>query len=253
MEKAELRRHVLEALRQEPQTHVHAVETRIRRLSEAYERHDVLLLQEILWDLLVQGVVAPGKNSLNLNLPFVHVTEYGMRCLEEDALLLHDPDGYLERLVELGETLVENGILEAVREAVLCFLAGRHAASAVMLAAAGERLLDRLAETLLSHVSGTQQRRAARARLRRAERRVRRRFETIQAIATWIQLPDPLRRDLEVQLAGLLPLILIARDETGMWAARPISRDVAHANLLLFPEVVAVLAGVRAYLDGSNG
>ena len=92
MDKASLRPLVLDILRKTPQTHLHAIETEIRRQTEDYERHDALVLQEIVWDHLVHGVLAPGKNSLNLNLPFVHVTEFGTACLESGEALVHDPD-----------------------------------------------------------------------------------------------------------------------------------------------------------------
>ena len=71
MDRSRLSLLVFDVLRKNPQTHVHAVENEIRQIADDYDRHDVLTLHEIIWDLLVQGVLAPGKNSLNLNLPFV--------------------------------------------------------------------------------------------------------------------------------------------------------------------------------------
>ncbi|MBU0595900.1 hypothetical protein KJ567_04370, partial [Candidatus Bipolaricaulota bacterium] len=82
MEKQQIRELTLQVLQKNPQTHVHMIENEIRQLTNEYDRHDTLALQEVVWDLLVQGVLAPGKNSLNLNLPFVHVTEYGACCLD---------------------------------------------------------------------------------------------------------------------------------------------------------------------------
>ncbi|MCK5248125.1 hypothetical protein KAR02_14570, partial [Candidatus Bipolaricaulota bacterium] len=96
MDKATLRPYVFEILKKTQQTHFHAIENDLRKVVESYERHDVLTLQEILWELLVQGVLAPGKNSLNLNLPFVHLTEYGSQCIEDGRILAHDPDRYVE-------------------------------------------------------------------------------------------------------------------------------------------------------------
>lgn len=34
---------------------------------------------EVFWQLLIEGIVAPGMNSSNQNLPWFHVTEYGKK------------------------------------------------------------------------------------------------------------------------------------------------------------------------------
>jgi len=101
MEKAELRPLVLEGLRRNPRTQYATVEHFIRDRVEGYhDTEDTLTMVEILWDLLIQGVLAPGVDGFNTKLPFIHVTEYGLRRLEADAILPHDPDAYLQRFQE---------------------------------------------------------------------------------------------------------------------------------------------------------
>jgi hypothetical protein len=158
MDKATLRRSVFEALKKTPQSHFHAIENDIRSRIPEFERSDVLLLHEVLWDLLLQGVLAPGKNSLNLHLPFVHVTEYGTRCLEEGAIVVHDPDGYVGRLKTHGAS---DDIEAIAREAVLCYLAGRHAAATVLLVRATVAVLAQLRDALAQ--AGRQQGRGTRS------------------------------------------------------------------------------------------
>ena len=75
MEKAELRSLVYSVLRTQPQTHFDGVKSRLRNLSVEFEPADDLLVHEILWELLVQGILAPGMNASNLELPYLHVTE----------------------------------------------------------------------------------------------------------------------------------------------------------------------------------
>jgi hypothetical protein len=149
MDKATLRPHVFEILKMTPQTHFHAIENEVRRRVETYERHDVLILQELLWELLLQGVLAPGKNSLNLNLPFVHVTEYGATCLDDGRILVHDPDAYMARLVASTDEQVDAVVIQLVREALEAFLNGNRTASIVMLSLIGERLFELLARVLV--------------------------------------------------------------------------------------------------------
>ena len=148
MDKQRIRTLTLQVLQKNPQTHVHMIENEIRQLTEEYDRHDTLMLQEVVWELLVQGVLAPGKNSLNMNLPFVHVTDYGARCLDDGSVRAHDPEGYATHVAAIVGDRAPDTIVEGAREAQLCFLAGRHASALVMLSRAAEALIGWLADSL---------------------------------------------------------------------------------------------------------
>jgi hypothetical protein len=143
MDKTLLRPLIFEILRRTPQTHLHAIETEIRQKVDGYERSDALHVQEAVWDLLLQGILAPGKNSLNLHLPFVHVTEYGQMCLDEGAIAAHDPDGYITRTRTLTNGAASEAVLETLRDALASFHDGVHRAALVLLSrAAGELLRE---------------------------------------------------------------------------------------------------------------
>ena len=55
------------------------------------------LVQDAFWELVIQGVLAPGLNLENPNLPWFHLTEYGKKVLATGEFLPHDPTGYLQR------------------------------------------------------------------------------------------------------------------------------------------------------------
>ena len=236
MDKAELRPLVLEVLRREGQTHLHAVDHQIRRRAPEYQRHDILILQEIIWELLLQGVLAPGKNSLNLNLPFVHVTEYGARCLEEDALVLHDPDGYLERLQHHVGSPLDEVVLESVREGLLTFLSGRFVAAAAMLGMAAERCLDLVIAAYLEAVADPTRKQAFEAALKDAAGSVEDRFDVVRKELVALSLPKESKEALEPLFAGLSNLVRYIRDDAGHPVVRAVDRSAAHAHLLLFPQ-----------------
>jgi len=144
MDKTTLRPLVFEALQRTPQTHVHAIENEIRQKTAGYERGDALLVQEVIWELLLQGILAPGKNSLNLHLPFVHVTEYGQKCLETGAEAAYDPEGYVARLRAETEEQISTSVLESARDAILSFHRGLFRTSLVLLSRAAIELLGEL-------------------------------------------------------------------------------------------------------------
>ena len=247
MDKATLRPYIFEILKKTPQTHFHAIENDLRKLVESYERHDVLTLQEILWELLVQGVLAPGKNSLNLNLPFVHLTEYGSQCLDDGRILVHDPDGYIKRLMETTGGVIDDFVLHSVREALTVFLSGSWSSTVILLARAAEHLFDQLADALIrtdqSDGPGTHQ-------MEESPRSSRLRAEAVIQSLQHRSLPPRLTEALEPLLNGLLTLIQLSRNKDGSPRDSQSSRNQVLGFFLLLPEQCAFVYHLMKALEG---
>ncbi len=209
MERDELRELVIEILRENPQTHLHAVIGAIKRRCPDYQSHDALTVQEIIWELLVQGVLAPGKNSLNLNLPFIHVTEYGERALSEETLL-HDPSGYMKKLEARIGGALPPVIASYLRESLLSFLAGREFAAMVMLGVAARECLRAVPMTLPDDIAGISHRFVLHG------------------------VPARAADSIAVAIAGLRRIADFSVDWDGRPTVRPVTRETAHAYLLLF-------------------
>ena len=230
MERDELRKLVIEILRANPQTHLNAVIGEIRRRHPDFRGYDALLVQEIIWELLLQGVLAPGKNSLNLNLPFIHLTEYGERALAEETLL-HDPAGYIQKLeARIGRALPP--VVSAyLRESLHSFLAGRDFAAAVLLGIAAAECLralaDRIPGELPTDVTG-----------------IAHRF-------VLLGFPQTEADSLAVAVSGLRRIAGYTRDHAGRPAAREVTRETAHAHLLLFFDHCAQLYAALDRLAGN--
>lgn len=247
MDKATLRPYIFEILKKTPQTHFHAIENDLRKLVEAYERHDVLTLQEILWELLVQGVLAPGKNSLNLNLPFVHLTEYGSQCLDDGRILVHDPDGYVKRLMETTGGGIDDFVRHSVREALTVFLSGSWSSSVILLARSAEHLFDQLADLLIrtdqSDGHGIH-------RMEESPRSSRLRAEAVIQSLQHRSLPSRVTESLEPLLNGLLTLIQLSRNKDGSPRYSQPSRNQVLGFLLLLPEQCAFVYHLMNVLEG---
>lgn len=248
MDKQTLRPVVFEILKKTPQTHFHAIENDLRKLVESYERSDVLMLQEILWELLVQGVLAPGKNSLNLNLPFVHLTDYGAQCLEDGRILAHDPDAYIERLTRRIGRDIDELVLQTTREALSVFLSGSWTSSVILLARVAEFLFDQLAGTVL----GTRQQGDGTERLEASPRFSRSQAEAVIDRLLHRNLPALSGSSLEPQLNGLLALLQYSRSQDGSPRWPHPSRDQVLGFFLLFPEQCAFVYHLLNVLEGAT-
>jgi hypothetical protein len=236
MNKEDLRPLVLEALRQEPGTQFIGVEHRVRDLAPDYRHDDNLKVREIIWELLVQGVLAPGFNSANLDFPFIHVTEYGMRCLEANAILPHAPERYLGRLQQRVRQPIDDILITYVRESLLTFLAGHYLAATVMLGVASERCIDLLVEAYVDAIADENRKQGFENRIRGAGRSVKRRFDALRDDLLALNLPAELRDALDIQLSGIFTFIRYTRNDAGHPTGRAIDRDEVHGNLLLFPQ-----------------
>ncbi len=225
MDKEELRQLVFEVLRRDPQTHLNAVEYQVRSLAEDYDRHDALKIQEIIWDLLVQGVLAPGKNSLNLNLPFFHVTDYGYDCLESGEIILHDYDRYLRDLKASIDEVLDPALHTYVHAAQKSFLCGNYLATMVLLADAGGRCADMIEAALGSDNRTT-------GDFYKAQ------LEEIRSHLPSLRLPPQVREEIELHLKALENLIDHTRDHRGRARAVSITHRSAQGALLVFPQYV---------------
>jgi len=55
-----------------------------RRTSEDYfDYTDKFNINEIIWKLIIKGILLPGKDWLNKDLPNIHLTEYGKSILKD--------------------------------------------------------------------------------------------------------------------------------------------------------------------------
>jgi len=249
VDKGDLRSLVLDVLRKTPQTHFRAIENDVRRLSEAYEKRDVLLLNEVLWEMLLQGLLAPGKNSLNPDLPFVHVTVYGAQCLDGGAVVAHDPDRYVERLIE--QTGVEEGspLVGAVETALRSFLDHRFPAALILLARAAEQALHDLVDALI--------RRGRRdghgiKRLQASTQDAMKLGPTARRSLAGYNLPDGLAEDVLGHIDGLTALIEATRTRRRRPRIPSADRDGTLARFLLFLDQCRVAYDAIRWLEGES-
>lgn len=105
-------------------------------------RRFVVLANEVMWQLLAQGVITPGFDSANLSLPFFRVTDYGQKVLESGRFIPHDPTGYLDELRAMGGVITTDVTIAYVEEALRCFTSGCHLASVLLLGVAAESVFN---------------------------------------------------------------------------------------------------------------
>ncbi len=93
----------------------------------------MVLVDEVMWQLLMQGVITPGINAHNPGLPWFRTTRYGKQVLEAERFVAHDPTGYLKELRASFNTIAPDVAVAYVEEALRCFTSGCHVAAVLLL------------------------------------------------------------------------------------------------------------------------
>jgi hypothetical protein len=247
-----LRSCILEALRREPQTQY--VQLDIQTASVARERglpirdgHEPHLAPEVMrrfretvWSLVIEGIVAIGKNEYNTEWPWLSLTEYGEEVVAAGRITPYDPAEYLRTLTPVWP-------LDEVEERYLVQALGafRHNlpdAAAVMLGAASEHLITLLGE----RVEAADPHEASRAHSLLdgpALRLLVWLHEYLQQRKSRMDRGD--RESLGTTFLGIATLIRAARNDAGHPALGTVSREQVFINLQLFPPYRSWLLRLR--------
>jgi hypothetical protein len=196
---------------------------------------DQTLLLEVVWSLIIQGILVPGINDSNQGYPFIRLTEYGKRCVEEDRILPHDPDGYLREFISAVPG-ADPVVLEYLTESLQCYIHGLNRAAAVMLGGASEQMILVLIESCQSSVADPTAKTQFESELTKAPS-IFRKFEAFEKrlIGIKARIPRNITENLDSLLRGVFDMIRSSRNDAGHPAsgAQP-GRDAVYSHLRLF-------------------
>ena len=196
------------------------------------------LADEVLWQLFMQGVITPGKDSSNPALPWFRLTSYGKKVLAAERFIPHDPTGYLEEVGQVAQSVVGQAALTYLEEALRCFTSGCHLASVLLLGIASEAVLLRLCEVAQNALSDSKERSDFDQLqwVKPKHRWLVDKYDSLPARDRRTQLPE----SLDVTLTSLYDLIRRQRNELGHPQEQPpaIDRELAFMYLKLFPTFI---------------
>lgn len=251
---SQMRKVLLEVIKEKSETSSSSLQSG-SILNEASERlgigRNTDLEQALLtfwYDLFRTGHLAWGHNLLNAEPPFCHLTEQGRRTLQALSRDPANPDGYLSHLLQIGPL---NPIAQSyVEEALRTYNADCFKATAVMIGAAAERIILEIRDTLLQRIQvlgGTPSRNLKDWRVK----------TVLGAIKKDLQgrnrgMPSKLAEAFEAYWPAFTQQIRAARNEAGHPSSiEPVTLDVVHASLLIFPELVKLALDLKSWIVSS--
>jgi hypothetical protein len=211
------------------------------------------LVNEVIWELIIQRVLNPGIDTGNPDLPFFRITDYGRKVLEAKEFLPYDPTNYLNKYSEIV-TSPDSVAFAYLKESLRCFNSGSYLASVMMLGISSERVFLGLCEVLLDALTDIME---------------KKRFESILNGISMIAKFDFVRKKIEyirtqkgnnfpkiqlTNLLGIFEFIRIQRNDIGhpQDDLRIPERDEVYVNLRLFPQYCKTIEEVMRYLIGNK-
>ena len=189
----------------------------------------------LLWEFIMQGILVPGMDRPNPNLPWFSLTPYGSQCFKEGGEALpYDPDGYLKSLREEIAN-IDGDVLTYISESLQCFRRGLMLASTVMLGVAAERAALLMFDAFIE--AHPDSRRDELHRKITKQRMFKTMYENFRKSFDALPkgyIPAEMSDDIEVQLDAVQSWIRSCRNDDGHPTGRTVSRDQAFANLQLF-------------------
>jgi hypothetical protein len=251
----ELRRHVLETLKQEVDRDPKhrgrqpSIDRSVLRSLDAYEtaperekqRMEALVCQ-IFHELYLERVIVPGTGDLNpmalpprsMDWPGYWITEHGRRVLQTREYSPYDPDGYLRRL-RSDIPSVDETIVRYVAESLQCLRMDCLLAAVVTIGCASEKAVLLLIDEFGRRITDPQKKQEYEKQT--STWIISRKYEVFRDSLDRVakDLPRQLRDALEPQLHGTFDLIRRIRNDAGHPTGEPVTRDMILASHIVFP------------------
>lgn len=207
----------------------------------------LVLANEVMWQLIVQGVITVGMNASNPNLPFFRITDYGRKVLDAERFIPHDASGYVESLRVATGVVATEVTITYVEEALNCFNFGCHVASVLLLGIAAESIFNGMCEIVRESLkNGSEQKNLdPQMPVKLRHRWVVQKYQSLPAAIRREQLPE----SLDLTLTSLYDLIRRQRNEIGHPQDKPpgLSREEAFIFFRVFPGFVSDAQAFAAY------
>lgn len=207
----------------------------LRRVAKELKSDDVDSQQAILtiWhDLFRSGVLAPGYNLDNPDLPHIHLTDKGRKTLSDLSRDPSNPDGYLAVLKQYK--LTDAIAISYAEESLNAYVNGCAKSAVVMIGCASERLVMIVRDELCSGL--TRQSKIISNQMQDWRYKTVRDAITLELDNKKSGMPQKLRDSYASFWLPCTEQMRQHRNDAGHpQSVAPVTNETVHANLLLFP------------------
>lgn len=203
--------------------------------SGSLENCDKARVQNILWDLIIEGIIRPGLgDGINDNLPFLHVTEKGNQILNYDNVTPYDPDSYFKILYKEIPN-IDSVIIIYLTEALNTFRIGCLLSSTIALGCAYEKAFVLLVQSFINAIENSEMQRKFKKAVE--GKTIKRQYdELFKYYNSYFKtkLTGDLKEGFENSVFGIFEMIRSNRNDAGHPKGININREELYANIIVF-------------------
>ncbi len=205
-------------------------------------------VDEVLWQFVVEGIIAPGRDHANPDLPKFHLTRYGEKVLSSPDPQPHDPDSYLKYVTAKIQN-PDPTVMAYLAESISAFQRGLSVAAMVMLGIAAERVFLILGESIHDHLASPKEKAALGKLLDKFPMKpkldwIHRKIQELRRQG-FAGFPE----NAVIAVTAIYDLLRIQRNDLGHPGPIPpsVSREDAFVNLQIFPRYFETVEKIRAF------
>ncbi|MDD5775093.1 MAG: hypothetical protein PHS64_04035 [Candidatus Omnitrophica bacterium] len=219
--------------------------------SNTHAERDVfmLMVQEIFWQFIAQGIITPGIDVNNPGLPWFRLTEYGRKVIQENRFLPHDPTNYIQNF----KNIISNPdpiVVGYLEESLRCFTSGCLMAATMMLGIASEVVFLNLCDILLKALKDPKKKKDFAQIMHRVS--IIAKFEFVQEKIEDVlkQNKQCLPEDAVITLLSVFNLIRTQRNDVGhpQGSLPALTRDQVFVYLRMFPQYCQTVQSAEVFL-----
>ena len=206
-------------------------------------------VEDIIWDLIIEGIVRPGLgDGINNGLPWYHISEYGKAVIKTQPSQPYDPDGYLATVRAIPD--IDDVILIYLEESLKAFRIHCLLSSVITLGCASEKAILILINTCeIAIINPKDKVDFAKKTDTISIKRKHDEFQNILKNKIIPALPKDIKENLDNYLTGIFSIIRNHRNDAGHPTGKLIPREHLYTYLVAFPEY---LKKVYSLIDWLN-
>lgn len=196
---------------------------------------DSNMVNEIVWDLIIERILTIGSNSANPNWPFLRLTEYGKMTVTSSEPIIHDVDGMLN-LLKSSIPNLDSVILMYMGECLNTYRIGGLLASCVMLGCAAEKAISILYCSYTNWLEKKGETKEATKFHEMENRFIAKKFDELTKSINGhkTNIDSKVLDDMDVMIASIFTIIRKNRNNVGHPTGNTINRDELSAWIHVF-------------------
>lgn len=238
MDQHEIRSHLYNYFKQNPKTQWSIIFRHFcNKVGPDETKKNKQVILDIIHELITNNILRPALDSRFTGYPFLCLTEYGRKCIEEENLLPFDPKDYIKEIKKQIPN-IDNIVLTYLGESISTYNRNCLLSSTITLGAASERAMLLLIDNFADSIKDSKEKEKLQEKMEKKfiYSKYKIFMEKFKKKKIQKKLPVELKMNLETYLEGIFDFIRLNRNEAGHPTGMKVNKKFIYSNLQIFAD-----------------